>query len=201
MVDILRLCTFLAFLALGARVAAASGSKRRRALDQWIAYLLAVNTFVVLTQRDDWPFTHYPLISKRSEPDRVYDKIVFRGVDALGREWDIGPEAWSPVSPPVLMQWFKATYPGLSVNARRQATAFLLDKAEASRRAAIAGHWVGRHLWLGPLAAPDWWLYRPVAAIAPSPYAGVRVYEASFRPEERVLLGTAPRERLLAQYP
>jgi hypothetical protein len=196
MADLLRLATFVAFLALGALVVRTSGAARRRAVNALIAYVLAIHALLLAARSDDWPFTLYPLIVKLSDGNGDYRKITFFGVDAAGREWAVDPDAWSPVSPPVLMQWFVSTFPRLSDSDRGSAKRFLLHQADARRAAIVARSRAPKRSILGPLAAPDWWDYARPAAVSPTPFVALRVYEEHFRPRER-MAGVAGTRTLL----
>src|SRR5260370_11109011 len=105
MMEVVPLATFLAFLSIGAVVAFTRGRTRIVAVNLLLVYVLGLHALLLVTARDDWPFTIYPLIEKVSNGEGIYRKIVFYGVDDTGREWPVDPDAWSPVSPPVLMQW------------------------------------------------------------------------------------------------
>ena len=187
MIELLRLATFAVFLGLGAWVAFAR-TRRRRAVQLLILYVLGIHGAVVLTGRDDWPFTGYPLIQKRSRGDEVYREIVFYGVDARGREWEVDPRAWQPASRPVLMQWFVTVFPRLDTAQRERAGAFLLAKAEQARTRKRGF----------TLAAPDWWDYT-VPPRAPSPFVTLRVYEERFKPRDRMRGAPADARTLLLE--
>lgn len=179
MIEVLRLATFLVFLALGAIVAI---TRKRQAVIALIAYIVAIHAMLVITNHDDWPFTGYPLIEKVSRGDAEYRKVVFYGVDANGREWLVDPDAWSPVSPPVLMQWFVAVFPKLTPARQQEAGRFLLAKTD-TRKPHIPG------------AAPDWWSYTHPAERPSGKFAKLRVYLETFTPRGK--LAGAPSRRML----
>lgn len=199
MSEVLRSSTFVMFLALGFLAAALRDPGRRRyAVDALILYVLAIHAFLALAGKDAWPFTTYPLIQKTSHGEREYRKIVLYGVDGGGSEWEVDPDAWSPVSPPVLMQWFVADYPALTGAEREESLRFLLRKAEQQRQRRVRHLRPAKQRLLHSLAAPDWWLYRRPEAVSAKPFVALRVYAEHFSPRTS-LSGVAPRRELMAE--
>lgn len=186
MIDILRLLMFLTFVALGGSIALSRSESRRQSLVQLLAiYVLLVHAALVMTGRDAWPFTTYPLIQKTSNGTVVYQKFTFVGVDAAGREWPLDPDSFSPVAPAVMMQWCLGIRPQLSSEQQLRAGAFLLRKAENRRQRQLSGEASPDGRFLGPLYAPDWWVYSRPAATSPTPFVGLRMYREDFRPRDR----------------
>lgn len=196
MIEILRLGMFVGFLLLGGGVALAKGQLRRRAVHALILYILGIHALLLMAARDAWPLTTYPLITKVSHADTVYRKIVFYGVDAAGREWPADPDSWSPVSPPVLMQWVVSVLPKLPADQKSVAGRFLLARAEQRRSAIVRNERIPKQRFLGPLAAPDWWIYSRPAATSATPFVSLRVYVEEFTPRGK-LAGRPPIARTL----
>lgn len=190
MANVLRAVSFVVFVVLGLWVAAAPepDARRRRCL-ALLTYVLTLNAAVILTQRDDWPFSSYPLVERPHEADRVYSRVDLRAFDAQGREWLIDPLAWSPIPLKVLWGWFNWTFPTLSDPEKQRLGAFLLERAETTRQRRVAGKAVGYALRLGRLAAPHDLSYRLFDstgfATEAGPLVGLRIYRLSWIPRER----------------
>jgi hypothetical protein len=186
MIDLIRLLMFLTFVAGCGAIAFSRTFEQRKARVQLLAaYLLVVHAALVITGRDAWPFTTYPLIQKTSRGTTVYQKYTFFGVDAAGREWPVDPDSFSPVAPAVMMQWSLGVRPRLSPDAQDRAGQFLLARAESRRRRMLAGEVSPDGRFLGPLYASDWWVYTRPEAVSPTPFAGLRLYREEFRPRDR----------------
>jgi hypothetical protein len=182
----LRLASFLAFVLLGARVPFLKRPEsRRRGILLVVAYVLAVNGAVGLTQRDAWPFATYPLVPSVYDAGMLASKCEYVGLDAGDREFPIHPLSFSPVFPLTLDIWMVKTYPSLTPEAKRQVGRFLLERAEEARRRLRRGEAIGSERWLGRLAAPDWWMYPRPAEVPEAEFEGLRVYLVSWRPGER----------------
>lgn len=200
MAHLVKLSVLLAFLVIGFRIPFLRDvQRRRRGINTLLGFVLVVSAAVGLAQRDAWPFTNYYLVAWLSSDDQVIEKGELRGLDAGGREWPIDPLAWAPVTPLTLQVWFTRVFMALPP-ARQDATlAFLLERAESSRRRLAQGQWIGPQRLLGPLAAPDWLLFKRPTAIPP-PYVGVRAYWVAWRPNEKLVDFTRVRETLLGEY-
>lgn len=184
--DLLRFVTFLVFVWLGLRIAWTKVPEVRRfRINVFLAYTFAIHLAVGVFQRDDWPFSPYPLMRGRWDAKWQYMKVVVVGVDANGREWDVDPMAWSPVFPLVLQEWFYTQFPQLPANEKRRDAEFLFAKAENARQQTLAGRRFGNERLLGVAAAPDWWLYKRVRHTSATPFTGLRIYRELWYPERR----------------
>jgi hypothetical protein len=173
--ELLRMACFLLFVALGIRVLAAhSEPHRRRAINLLLVYAVVLSTVVAVSQVDAWPFSTYRLIQGLWGGNGLSSQVVIHGMDREGREWATDPLSWSPAFQFVLQAWLERTYPKLSPAEQRTAAHFLLKKAEEARRRRANGEWIGHERWLGPLTAPDWWIYRRVPEIPAGPFTGLR---------------------------
>ncbi|HYS52292.1 MAG TPA: hypothetical protein VER58_00845 [Thermoanaerobaculia bacterium] len=200
-IDGLRLASFLFFVLLGVSVMRTpAGPTRRARINVLLVYFLVLNFFVGVFQRDDWPFSPYPLMRGVWNGSWEYTKTVLVGVDATGREWDLDPMTWSPVFPLVLQEWFNEIFPQLTDQGKRRAERFLYSKAEEARRERVAGRRIGNERILGPFTASDWWIYRRTAATSPQPFVAIRVYRDSWRPYERLEDSRKFKRKLIAQY-
>ena len=199
--DSLRFLSFLIFVALGlVLVRTREPLRRRKRLNRFLVYFLLVSFVVGFSQRDDWPFSPYPLMRGLWSGSFLYHKITLIGVDATGHEWELDSRTWSPIFPLVLQEWFNDTYPLLSDEGRSTALRFLLARAEATRQRQITGAWIGNETLLGPLTAPDWWLYRRLTMVSPTPFMTIRIYRDSWRPDEKVADPARFKRKLVAEY-
>jgi hypothetical protein len=199
--DSLRFLSFLIFVALGFVLLRPSEPiTRRKRLNRFLIYFLLVSGIVGVSQRDDWPFSPYPLMRGVWSGSFLYHKITPIAVDAGGQEWEVDSRTWSPIFPLVLQEWFNDTYPLLSQDGRSTALRFLLARAEATRRRQITGARIGNDTLLGPLTAPDWWLYRRVSVFSPNRYVAIRIYRDSWRPAEKIADPTRFVRKLVGDY-
>jgi hypothetical protein len=197
--ELLRMACFLLFVALGLRVlATGTDAGRRRAINLLLVYVLALSLVVTVSQVDAWPFSTYKLIQGLWGGMVTSTQVVILGVDDTGREWAIDPLSWSPAHQLVVHAWLERSYPKLATPEQREVARFLFAKAEDARQRRAGGQWIGNARWLGPLTAPDWWLYPPVPDVPPTPFAGLRAYRV-----EATIDGTSRRvvaQRLLLDY-
>lgn len=199
--DLARLFCFVLFLFLGGRIHFASASPDRlRRISLFIGFTLFMHLATGITQRDAWPFSPYPLMRGTWSERWQYSKVVFMGVDGGGREWPVDPMAWSPLFPLVLQEWFISYYPTLSTAEREAALQFLFEKAEMSRRFADQGRRVGGERLLGPLTAPDWWLYHRHRDGSTQPLQRLRVYRELWFPTVRARDASAFQRHLIDEY-
>jgi hypothetical protein len=198
MPDLLRALSFLGFLALGWRVARLeTGPARRRAVNLLLAYVVIVNGAAGLLQWDDWPFTSHTIAVGRARADSRVCATELLGVDEAGREWRLDPYTFTPVYDSIVQYWIEQAPPRLDGAQRGKALAFLLERAEESRRRLAQGRALGHERILGPLGAP-YWLLLPRSRTAPaSPYAALRAYSSCWPVAEGPGLAT-PR-RLVAE--
>lgn len=183
MTHLLRLLVFVCFLLLGGGVAFSRGERRRIFVHAWIACIVVVSLAVAIAQRDAWPFTNYPYIYLSYDENSVYERMEIRASDGT-REWRVDPYAWHPMSSNTMTAWFAKEFQNLAPAERRTALAFLLRKAEEARRRLARGEPIGPQQYLGPLAAPDWWLERRSLEVPQRPLTRLRVYRVRFRPAE-----------------
>jgi hypothetical protein len=179
MSDLLRLVSFLSFLALGFRVARARGGpERRRAINRLLAYVLALCGAVGILQWDDWPFTSHTIAVGRARADSRVCATEIVGVDGEGREWRVDPYSFTPVYHSILQYWLEQGLGQLSVEQRRHALGFLLERAEESRRRLASGQAIGPQRILGPAGAPYWLLLPRAPRVPHAPYSGLRAYSS-----------------------
>jgi len=199
MAELLRGVSFLGFLALGWRVARLDpGPARRRAINRLLAYVVLLNGAAGLLQWDDWPFTSHTIAVGRARADSRVCGTELVGVDDGGREWTLDPYTFTPVYHSILQYWIEQAPGRLDEAQRDRALAFLLERAEESRRRLAAGRALGHERLLGPLGAP-YWLLLPRSRAAPaSPYAALRAYSSCWSLAEGPQLAT-PR-RLIAEH-
>lgn len=203
MVHVLRLGSFLIFVAMGLVLPFVRTQARRRAwTNALLLYVLALNAFVVLAQTDAWPFSPYRMMAVDARSRGVArSMIAFRVVDGRGREWDLEPLAWSPLFPQAVMGWFEVGFPRATPREREEAGRFLLDRAEEARRKRRDGAWIGNERLLGPLSATDTNLSRPSREASPDRLARLRVYRLTWVPETLVRDPGAVSRALVFEYP
>jgi hypothetical protein len=202
MVELLRLLSFLLFVALGLRVRRTRDERgRRRAVQQLLAYVLALSAAVGAAQWDDWPFTSHTLAVGRPRADSRVCQTRFLGLDADGREWRLDPYAFTPVYDSILQYWVEQALPRLDEPGRQRALGFLLARAEQSRRRLARGAAIGPQRRLGPAGA-SYWLMLPRHTEAPAaPYAGLRILSGCWSTRSALGQEAPPAWRLLAEWP
>lgn len=157
-----------------------------RSLHAFLAVALVASLTPVLTQRDMWPFSAWPLVAGRAPTTVLHVRLL--GVDARGREHEIDYRAWHPLSVDELMAWIQGPFSHLAPPDRDAAFAFLLEKAEAARRRA-RGAPFAEPSPLGPLRAPLFILHprrwgHP-EAVPDAAFVALRLYRESWNPEAR----------------
>jgi hypothetical protein len=199
--QLIRLASFLLFLALGLRLSRRRESPARcRALNTFLAYVMAIGAIAGFGQWDDWPFSSYHILVGRANLAKEVRTTEFWAMDAQGHEWRLDPYAWSPLVELKLSYWFELQFDQLRPEEQQRALRFLLERAEASRERLVAGQPIGYERRLGHrLSAPHWWLQPRPAATAPMPYTGLRVYTARWVPLE-MLKGGGLSRTLVAEY-
>jgi hypothetical protein len=194
---------FLGFLLAALLVAASERgwiAPRKRFVDLFLAYAVAVSFGVGLTQKDAWPFSKWPMAGGRAEPE--YSAIRIVAVDEDGVAQGIDYRAWQPMAFDELIPWMHRTFPRLPRAAQDRVVAHLLHQAEAARQRARAGGGVGYlHRYLGPLAAPEFdlhpRLWSPHRGVPSRSFVALRVYRETWNQEERRRVPSRVRRTLL----
>jgi len=189
--NVLGALCFLGFLLAALLVALSERgwtSPRRRSVNAFLLYSVAVSFGAGFAQKDAWPFSRWPMAGGRADANASTTRIV--AVDADGVERDVDFRAWQPVGFDELIPWMHRTFPRLPRDAQDRVARWLLEHAEAARRKAGAGEAIGSfHRVLGPLAAPEFDLHprawSPPAGAPPRPFVALRVYRESWNQEER----------------
>jgi hypothetical protein len=202
LIQIARLGILVLFVALGLRVARVhEPRRRRRAIQLFLAYTLWVNVLIALRQTDAWPFSPYRMMAvDATVHDDERRMIAFKGVDAGGREWDVDALSWSPLYPQSVMGWFEVGYPQASRAQKDEALRFLLERAREAQAAYAAGRGFGHRRLLGPLTAPDTFVY-PDTSRSPQPFAALRIYRVTWRPSALRRDPASASWRLVDEYP
>jgi hypothetical protein len=177
--DLVRLASFLAFLAVGFRVTRVrEGPERRRAVNRLLAYVVVLSGAVGVAQWDDWPFTSHTIAVGHARADSRVCATELYGLDADDREWRLDPYSFTPAYDSILQYWLEQALGRLTEPERARALAFLLERAEESRRRLAAGGALGPRRLLGPAGAP-YWLLLPLHLAAPAaPWRGLRAYSS-----------------------
>jgi len=201
MPELLRLGSFVLFLALGLRIRSRNGALRRRAVQALLAYVLGLCALVGLTQKDDWPFTSHTIAVGRARADSPICQTQVFGVDGRGGEWRLDPYTFTPVYDSILQYWLEQGLPRLDGAGREAALGFLLARAEASRRRLVAGRALGPQRLLGAAGAP-YWLLLPRWPEAPrEPYVALRAYASCWTPADALRAPGAIPRRLTLEWP
>ena len=179
-VAIVQLGGFVLLIVFCARVALTRDPQsRRKRILELATYVVVAHIAIGVTQRDAWPITNYRLLHGRANLDGELSLFRFYGVDSNGREWRIDPYAWRSISEWHLHFWFWIVYARRLAPAQRQeALAWLFELAEKDR-ARLAGGDTSISP-LGPLSAPEWWLFQRQVKVPPQPYRAFRVYLETF---------------------
>jgi hypothetical protein len=193
-----RFAAFVILLLLALVVARSSGARRRRTVLALAAYLIGIHFALAVTGRDWWPFSHHRLFHGLSPTHVELWEVEVCGVDTSGREWRIDERAWSPLSDTILQQWLERAFTGLPPPDQEKVMRFLLVRAEADRVRAAAGSGRGFERYLGPLAAPFWWMHsaRPSSPVS---YRGLRIYVDTWRPRDRLADPRQTQRRLIGE--
>jgi hypothetical protein len=187
MPQLLRLASFLLFLALGARVRLSrEPAARRRAVHALLAYVVGLSGLVGVVQVDDWPFASHTIAVGRARADSRVCQTQFYGVDRAGGEWRLDPWSWTPVYDSILQVWLERNLARLPPESRERVLGFLLARAERSRARLAAGRPLGRERLLGRAGAPYWLLLPRALDVPAGPYAGLRAYAACWLPGEKL---------------
>jgi hypothetical protein len=140
------------------RRAAAADQDGRRRVSLFLAYVLAASFTAGLSQRDLWPFAHWPIVALFARPFLEIPEL--RAVDASGQEHAVDYRALQPLSVDDLAPWLYLHFPHLEAGARGRAAAYLLALIEDARARARRGERVGRfERVLGRFTAPYFLLH------------------------------------------
>jgi hypothetical protein len=201
MLELLRLGTFLVFVALGLRVRRAPEAERRRAAGHLVACVLVLSALAGALQRDDWPFTSHTIAIGRARADSRVCQTRFFGLDAGGGEWRLDPYTFTPVYDSILQYWVEQALPRLSPAQRERVLGFLLARAEESRQRLAAGRAIGPQRLLGGAGASYWLLLPRSERVPPSPYTGLRVASACWTARQALREEPPPVWRAIAEWP
>jgi hypothetical protein len=182
MLELLRLASFLVFLGLGFAVARAGpGAARRRAVQRLLVCVLVLELAAGVSQVDDWPFTSHTIAVGRARADSRVCITDLVGLDETGHEWRLDPYTFTPVYHSILQYWLEQGLGRLTPAQRSRVLAFLLERADESRRRLASGRALGPQRLLGRAGAPYWLLLPRSPDVPASPYAGLRAYSSCWR--------------------
>jgi hypothetical protein len=184
MVNVVAAVAFAGFVVGGLvllrpRHAAAEDARGRRRVSAFILYVLGASFTAGLSQRDLWPFAHWPIVALIARPLLEIPEI--RAVDAQGREHAVDYRALQPLALDDLAPWLYVHFPNLRPPLRERAASHLLGMIEDARQRGRRGERVGRfERVLGPFTAP-YFLLHPKAwtsaeATPPEPFRRLRFY-------------------------
>lgn len=203
----LRGVPFFGFVALALVVAAAArwGNvlPRRRLVNLFLCYTLAVSFAAGLLQREAWPFSTWPLVAGIHPAEAVQSRLL--ALDRLGQEKQVDYRAWRPFVVEELMSWTRGRMLTLDPQLRAQAAEHLLQRVEHGIAQVRAGDTPGDtdRFW-GPLTAPYFLLHpvlwRTPADVPEVPLTGLRLYEERWNLEERLRNPSAVERTLLFEY-
>ena len=179
-------------------------TRRKAAVSAFLCYALGASFAAGLSQKNLWPFSHWPLIAG-VVPQRIREMHVV-GVDTAGREHEIDYRAWEPMAFRELGAWLTRYFPRLDSADQDRAAAYLLQMAERARRRAREGGGVGYlDRFLGPLAAPYFLLHpkrwEVPEAVPPTRFVRLRMYWLTWDVIERARGSTRAERRDVYEYP
>jgi hypothetical protein len=175
---------------------------RRRAIDRFLAYTLAVTCGVGLVQRESWPFTTWALVHGLAP--KTARSWSIEATDASGRAYAVDPGILQPLAPEEFGAWLLAHEAGLDERGRQAVAAFLLDRAEAARRRFLTGGRVGPNEWLlGGLGAPYHFTgerrWREAGDVPATAFVRLLVFAVEWDVEERARHDDRLRRRLVLE--
>ena len=196
---------FVGFVVTGLAVVCserATARTRRACLTVFLLYCLGASFGAGLTQRNFWPFAHWPLVSGMLPAAMSFPRLM--AVDSAGGEHAIDHRAWQPLSNAELHAWIKADFARLDQEAQDQVGQHLLRLAEHARARMLSGAGVGYlDRWLGPLTAPFFHLYAAVWSRYPPPsvpFIGIRMYDDEWRWHAHLQSLEIASQRLVYEY-
>ena len=161
---------------------------RRRLINLYIGYTLALGLGAGLPVFEVWPFSTWPLVAGRVAQTVTQPRVVAVGAD--GQEYPIDYRAWGPFVFEELIAWYDKHFPRLDRAAQDQVGAFLLGVIEHNRQQwAVGKPVINFERYLGPLSTPLF-LGHPQhwtqgAGVPSRPFRGLRFYSESWNVEER----------------
>ncbi len=200
-VSLVQLAAFLVFVVLCAAIPSArERTQRRRRIVALAAYLVVTNLAIGITQKDAWPLTNYRLMHGLVNPMSEEWRVGFFGVDRSGREWRIDPHTWRAISDWHLQFWVLKQFENSSPAEREEVLRHLLWLAEKDRAFVTARGRLPNHSLLGPLAAPQWWLWNREPRVPREPYAKIRLYKEIWTFEDKLATGRNRERKLLGEW-
>jgi len=198
MTQLARAAAVFLFVGMSAFLLFLGGVPRRRAINALIGYVLILLIIMTISGRDAWPLATFPMMANdRSTSGRVETMIAVRAITADGSEWEVDPQAWSPLTNQSIRGWFENVFDRTDPAQRKEVGRFLLQKAEWARQAREAGDRFGNERFLGTFSAPDTYSYQRVAVVSRQPYVGIRVYRLQW---VAAAPPAAPRRQLLLEF-
>jgi hypothetical protein len=165
---------------------------RRRMITILVLYVVLLHGVLAVTRRDAWPFATHGLFFEKSDERRPFSNVRFVAVDRSGQEHQIDPKSWSPIHDRTLEVWWLVEFERLNPEERRQAMAFLLERAERARRS-------GPSRLTSFLGAPHWYSIELPALPSNAPYVGFRAYLVTRAPIQKFTSGSESRQ-LIAEF-
>lgn len=200
MMALAKLAAFGVFVLLCALIATARDrNRRRRLIFLLIGFFVAIQLEMGLTQHDAWPFTPYRLMHGIADLSVECWRVGFFGVDANGREWRVDIWAWRPMPDWNLQFFFTARFKNLSKPDKEQALRHLAALAERDRAATVSRGAPRPPSPLGPLTAPQVWMFPRSKDVPATPYRSFRVYDEVWLSKDK-LAGRADKRTLLGEY-
>lgn len=181
---------FFGFVGLGLAAAhlPRTEQSKRRLINLYIGYTLALGLGAGLPVYEVWPFSTWPLVAGRVAQTVTQPRVVAVGAD--GVEYPIDYRAWGPYVYEELLGWEDKHFARLDRAAQDRVGAFLLQLIENNRAQWAAGKPVLHfERYLGSLSAPlflghpEHWTKG--AEVPPVPFRGLRIYKESWNVEER----------------
>ena len=197
---------FFGFVGLGLATLSPSLAARfgrRRLVQAFLGYAVAASSLPGLLQRDAWPFSSWKLIASRVTPTT---RTAVGGFPVLvplvgDAEQATDFRAWEPLPFEELRGWLIGVFPQLPASSKREAFAYLLQRANAAREKGNRRFRFATVDRLGPLSAPYFVLHpRNWSPGSPVRFDGIRYYAELWDLEERARTGRPPRRILVYEY-
>ena len=195
---------FKVFLLVGLLAAVRQRGRERPVafLNAFLGVALGFSFAPIVTQRDNWPFSAWPLVALYAPETMTQVRVV--ALDALGREHEIDFRAWRPLDFGELFSWLQGPFQRLAPAERDAAFAYLLYRVEAARQRALE-HGLSGQGWLGPLETPSFVLHprrwKGPDTTPREPFVGLRLYRETWSPEMRARDGSVARKLALEYLP